>query len=282
MKIKRSIILITVILILRISSSAQTAELSKLIKETQVIAEKTTAEAYFEFSYDFKTTVAKKGEKPRSKTFESVCSKKRCVYILVENDGNRLSEKAITASREKAAARLAKAENRPDADFALTRNFIPPYDFLLSIDGIRKNPYFNSNFYLKNCQVNFVEKSLVENRAVAKFTARNCDFHLRDSEISKFVPTKTEALIWIDELGKAVYKIEIYAENELTDLSSSIKPTVILETARVPEGYRFWKFIKINSANEKFFRKNSVDWKIEFYNYNQFTTKVEKAEIDKK
>ena len=168
----------------------------------------------------------------------------------------------------------------------MSRKFVVPYDFItFDVSGkvgkiLRRNPYFNPNVYLKNCKINYVEKSLLENRQTVKVGATNCIVERNDGKKNKSsnLP-KSEALIWIDEKDKAVIKMEIYAENELS--SEDSKPIVILETILVPEGFWFWKTITVNTDNKTIFNKISGDWKTEFYNYKKFNVEVKKAEVDK-
>lgn len=289
MKTRNIILTIIFILIGQISLSAQTFDLAKFIEETQVVAEKTTSQALFEFSYDFKRTGGKKGGKISTETYESVCSEKHCEYILLEKANKSFSAEEVARNRQKAAAKLEKFEKSSKTDFFFTREFVPPYDFLLfeKINVIKL--YFNPNFYLKNCKINFVEKSPLENRETIKISATNCKADSGNDKKLSFTLPKSEALIWIDEKDKAVVRLEIYAENEINSIDSTIKPTVTLETLLVPEGFWFWKIITINTENKKFFKRksdnrkeNSGNRKFEFYNYKKFSVEINKAEVDKK
>ena len=149
MKTLNIILTVAFILIGQISLSAQTFDMAKFVEGTQVVAEKTTAQALFEFSYDFKRTGGKKGGKIKTETYESVCSEKHCEYILLEKAGKSLSAEQVAGNRRKAAARLEKFENSSKTDSFFNREFFPPYDFLLfeKINVIKM--YFNPNFYLK-------------------------------------------------------------------------------------------------------------------------------------
>ena len=288
MKIKQSIILSGFILIFQIHLFAQIPDLTELIKQTQMVSEQTTSQALFEFSYDFKNTVKKTAEKESVKNYESVCAEKHCEYILVEEDGKVFSEKETAQDRQKAAAKLQKSENYSKPDFFLSRKFIVPLDFIsFDVSGkygniLRKNPYFNPNFYLKNCKINFVDNSLLENRQTVKVSATNCIDESSTGKKNKgFNPPKTEALIWIDEKDKAVSKLEIYGENELRKINENPKPSVILEAKLVPEGFWFWKTTTVNTDNKTIFSKIFGNWKTEFYNYKKFNVEIKKAEVDK-
>lgn len=277
------------ILITHISLSAQTFDLAKFIEETQVAAEKTTSQALFEFSYNFKRTGKKKGSKISSETYESVCSEKHCEYILVEKDNKSLSAETIERNRQKAAAKLENFEKPSKTDSFFTRKFVPPYDFLLFEKINVVKIYFNPNFYLKNCKINFIEKSSLDNRETIKISATSCKDDGGNGKKPSFTLPKSEALIWIDEKDKAVVKLEIYAENETNSVDSAIKPTATLETLFVPEGFWFWKTITINTENKTFFKRKSGkrkeesgSRKFEFYNYRKFDVDINKAEVDKK
>ena len=289
MRTRNIILTIIFILIGQISLLAQTFDLVKFIEETQVVAEKTTSQALFEFSYDFKRTGRKKGGKISTETYQSVCSEKHCEYILLEKADKSLSAQEVAANRNKAAAKLDKYENSSKTDSFFTREFIPPYDFLLFEKINVVKIYFNPNYYLKNCKIDFLEKSPLENRETVKISATNCKADSGNGKKLSFAVPKSEALIWIDEKDKAVVRLEIYAENEINSIDSTIKPTVILETLLVPEGFRFWKSITINTENKKFFKRksgkrkeNSGERKFEFFNYKKFNVEINKAEVDKK
>ena len=287
--INRIIIFFTFLFVLQTQLLAQITDLSKLINETQIVAEKTTSQALFEFVYDFKVTVEKKGEKISTETYEAVCAEKRCEYILVGKDGKTFSENEIANKRKKAAARLDKSEKSTKTDFFLARKFVPPYDFLLLEKINRVNVYFNPNFYLKTCKINLIENSLLENRQTIKVSATKCKDASENNKKRKFIPPKTEALIWIDKKDKAVVKLEIYGENEIQKANGIVKPTVILEAAIVPEGFWFWKNITVNTDNKNFFKKKSGNRAkmfgnrrtIEFYNYKKFNVAI-KAEVNEK
>ncbi len=284
MYLQRIILTFTAILVFQNSCFAQIFDLSNFLKETEIVAEETTSQALFEFAFDFKKTTKKDGKESVSK-YESVCAEKHCEYVLIEKDGRKVSEKEIAQDRQKAAARLEKSENYSKSDFNLRRKFIVPFDFIVFDESgiakiIRKNPYFNPNYYLKNCKIDFVEKDLVENRQTVKVSATNCIVERNDGKKNKSsIRPKTEALIWVDEKDKAVIKLEIYGESELSNADKSSVPIVILETVRVPEGFWFWKTITVNTDNKTIFNKLSGDWITEFYNYKKFTVDV-KAEVD--
>jgi hypothetical protein len=281
MKIKSFFTVFTFILLFEIPSFAQTAEFYKLIEETKVVADKTAYQANLEYTFDVKQTHERNGKK-RLTTFESVCSKKRCVFIVVAKNGAPLPEKEIVKNRERAAAKLEKAENLPETNYNLSPNIAGASVFTSVLPDVfyRKSAYFNPNVYLKNCKINFVEKDSFENRSRVKISATDCSDNVKLG--MSLIPI-TSASIWIDEQDRAVVKLEVYGgEKQLGNVSDADKPFMIMEAARVlPAGFWFWKSMMANTAAPGLFSK---DFKFidEFFNYRPYSVTVEKAEIDKK
>ena len=274
---------ILIILCCYCSINAQEFNLIKFIDETQSVARKTAYQNYFEFTYDFNRTREKKDGKRFSENFESVCSKRRCEYILTAKDGRSLSEKTIRKNRERAAKRLEKAESLPENKYHASKELSSGYGFMIMTSFSSEQSHFNPSLYLKNCRVNFVEKVLVERRPTVKLHAGGCKI---DNDYKKdslqFMP-ETEGVIWVDEQDKAVVKLEVYYKNKSDILSASAKPVVVIKAERVPEGFWFWKIIITEtSKNENFFPRDYGNWQIELYNYKPYTVLIDKVEIDKK
>ena len=93
---------------------------------------------------------------------------------------------------------------------------------------------------------------------------------------------KTEGLVWIDEQDKAIVKMELYARKEFPNRSNAVKPLVVMEAAKIPGGYWFWKNIKVQALeNTAIFPDYKNNWEYEFYNYRLSDVEVKKVEINK-
>ncbi len=144
------------------SINAQEFNLNKFVEETRSVARKTGYQSYFEYTFDFKRTSEKKDGEKSSDVQESVCSTKRCEFILVAKNGNSFSEKKIRKNRERAAERLEKAENLPENKFHASKELPAGYGFMISTSFSALYSHFSPNLYLKNCQIKFVEKVSIE------------------------------------------------------------------------------------------------------------------------
>ena len=283
MKVSFYLAVLITIFICCSSSYAQDFNLNQFVDETQSAARKTGYQNYFEFSYDYKRTREKKGGKFFSDAFEAICSKKRCERILVAEDGKSLSEKKVRKNRERAAKRLEKAEALPENKYHASKEVSSGYGFMINTSFSPTHSYFSPTFYLKHCQVSFIEKVSIENRPTVKLRAAGCNVNnLENKNQLEFMP-KTEGVIWVDEQDKAVIKLEVYYKNKLDVLPASAKPVVMMKAARIPEGFWFWQLITTDATgNENFFPKDYGSWQIELYNYKPYTVLIDRVEIDKK
>ncbi len=276
---KNIFFLLTLILFNYFFVSAQSNDLTKLLGETQKVARKTAYQAWVEYTSSHTQISEDKNKNKRIFLYESLCSRKICQDILVSKNGLRLSEKQINKNREKAAKYLDKAEKRPDdTAFSTDKENSLGYGILIS-------NWYSPSLYLNVCKTDLVEKSAFENRTTYKIRVTNCDLEKLPESLNKdnfqFM-LKTQGFIWIDEQDKAAVKMELYARNEFPNLSKSEKPLVIIEAARVPEGYWFWKIIKIESLeNPAIFPGYEHNWQYEFYDYRLSNVEVNKVELNK-
>ena len=94
--------------------------------------------------------------------------------------------------------------------------------------------------------------------------------------------SKTEGIVWIDEQDKAIVKMELYARKEFPNLLNSGQPLVVMVAAKIPDGYWFWKNIKIQPLeNPAIFPDYKNNWEYDFYNYRLSEVEVKKVEINK-
>ena len=267
------------ILSLQILGAAQTFELPAFLEETQTVAGKTAYQAWVEFTSDFKITETDPNEKKNTFSYETLCSRKSCASILIAINDKRFSEKKIDKNRKKAAKTFIKAENKPDNTFYTEKENSLGY-------GISINNWFSPSLYLRFCQSEFVDKSLINERQTVKIKVADCD----PEKINKLpfpsrlnFMTKTEGLIWIDEQDKAIIKMEIFAKKEFPNLSNINKPLVIIEAGKVAENYWFWRSIRINALeNKAIFPEFKKNIEYEFYNYRLPNVEIKNVEVDKK
>ena len=266
------------------SVGAQEFNLTEFIDKTRATSRRTAYQNYFEFTYDFNRTRESKDEKRTSENFESVCSKKRCEYILTAKNGKFLSEKSIEKNRKRAAKRLEKAESLPENKSFADGEIVGGYGFAILTRFSQSNSHFNPSLYLKNCRVKFVERISLENRSTVKLRAADCSVESEERKISLQFMTETEASIWVDEQDKAVVRMEVFGKTKIQNAPAPpIKPVVVMRAERVAEGFWFWKLIKTDpSASENFFPKDYGEWQVELYNYKPYTVLIDKVEIDKK
>ncbi len=274
MKLKSVCKILALLLIFQIPVFCQTINISKILEETQSVARKTGFQDYYEFSQSFKTTIEDKKGNKSTKTYESVCSSRaaKCEIILIEENGIVLSEKEIRKNREKATEKLQKAE--------ISENEVNFNKEISNGYGFSINTWFSPILYLKSCDVVTPENTVFENRPTIKVRVRNCrvDDHNKNVQFMN----KTEGIIWIDVQEKAIVKMEAYAAKEFINVSAAEKPVFIMETVRVPEGFWFWKTVRVNALeNTKIFTEYSRNWQIDFFNYKHFTVNVDKTEIGK-
>lgn len=260
-------------LIFQICGFCQTVEVSKLLEETQIVAGKTAYQHYYEFSQNFKTTVEDKNGRKSTRVYESVCSYRgvRCQIITVEKDGIALSEKEIRKNRQKAAEKLQKAENTVKIETIDNKEIKAGYGFMILT-------WFSPNLYLKYCDAVTLEKIIFESRPTYKIKIENCKLPAGNNLAVQFMP-KTEGFIWIDERDKAIVKMEVFAKKEFAASSASEKPVLMMTAARVPEGFWFWKTVRVEALkNRLIFPEYDGNWQIDFFNYKHFTVDVEKLE----
>lgn len=230
MKLIFCLIAFIIVFVLCPSVFGQSAELTKLLDETQTIAKKTAYQWYVEFTNNLKTTVETENGKKIVKEYEGVCSKNHCEAILISENGKPFSVDKIKKSREKAAQRLIKTEKQPENPFP--ENEETRYGYGLSV-----NTYISPNLYLKYCKTEFVDKTILQNRSTVKVSVTDCN------PDALYTPTnfrkdslhfmaKTEGFVWIDEKDKAIVKMELYAGKEFANPANSNKPLIIMETAR--------------------------------------------------
>ncbi|MEJ7701016.1 MAG: hypothetical protein WKF71_15430 [Pyrinomonadaceae bacterium] len=262
------------------STLGQEVELTKLLDETQAVAKKTGYQYFIEFTHNFKTTVETKNGKKLIKEYERVCSKKRCEIILISDKGKTFSVEKIKKSREKAAKRLIEAEKMTENPYLTNDETRYGYGFSI-------NTYFSPNLYLKYCKTGFIDKTILQNRSTIKVSVTDCNADALSTPTnfrkdSLHFMAKTEGFVWIDEKDKAVVKMELFASKKFDNSASPHKTLIIMEAARIPEGYWFWKRVKVNALENKIiFPEYVSNWQVDFYDYKSSLVEV-KASVDKK
>lgn len=280
MRTKRIYTVIFAVLILYSADFSQTRDISELVEETQAVARKTAYQAWVENTSDFKQTkITDKNDKIVN-AFETICSRKTCGSVLVARNNRRLSEKEILKNREKVSKTLEKAESKPDSSYFKEKENSMGY-------GILIYDWFNPSLYLRLCRSDFIESSSIEGRATTKIFVHDCSFENQPKTIAESASLsfmlKTEGYIWIDELDKAITKMEIYGRKEFSTTSGIKKPLVIIEAGKQSTGYWFWKSIIVRALeNKAVFPKYSNSWEYEFYNYRLSNVEIDGVEIDKK
>lgn len=279
MKTKRIFIVLIIILISQSALTAQTVELPKLLDEVQSVARKTAYLSWVEYNSDYKQTELKSNGKKIVYDYEGFCSRKTCVGIPLSKNDKPFSEKKINKYRRQAAESLTKAESR--SDFAAYKDKENSLGY-----GISVYDWFNPSLYLRTCKSELAGKSDVNARPTIKISVTDCNLEsiskIANTKGLQFM-TKTEAFIWIDEQDKAIVKAEIYAKKEFPNLSQTNEPLVIIEASKIPDGYWFWKSIKVNALDNKaIFPQYISNWAYEFYNYRLSNVEVTTVEINKK
>lgn len=270
-----SIVLLLLFLMAIFSTARNTAQtreidLPNLLQKVMDNSRVTAWHFAREYSSSFKKTVETEGKKTKqtSEVFESFCpgDGKRCVKVLIEKDEQRLSQNVIEKNRKKVARELKKFDDgTPEIDLtaAATTN---SHGAAFQVNSV----YLEPNLYLKLCEINFLENTTIDKRSLIKLKFNNCKIENEPSVYKKQIEhmPKTKGFIWIDAEDKAIVKIEAYALKDLTEASNQEEPVILIEHVRVPEGYWFWKRIRLESINNKtIFPELKGNWQIDFFDY---------------
>jgi hypothetical protein len=275
---KNIFILLTIFLINNYLVSAQTNDLAQLLDKTQEVSRKTAYQAWVEYTSSFTQIKEDKTGKKHIYVYETLCSRKTCASVLVAENGVAFSDKQINKNREKAGKSLDKAEKQSDVIFFKDKENPLGY-------GILVKDWFNPSLYLKICKTEFLEKTSFENRPTIKISVTDCKLENLPASLNsknfQFMG-KTNGIVWIDVQDKAIVKMELYAQKEFPNLSNSGKPLVVMEAAKIPDGYWFWKNIRLQALeNSAIFPDYKNNWEYEFYNYRLSDVEVKKVEINK-
>ena len=262
---------------------SQTSEAENLIEEAKKNAIATAQRHYIEFASDWKRSAIKPNGKTFSQTFELICSNKHCEHIKIEENGKKFSAKKIRKNRRQASKRLIATEsvslNQTDKT---NRQY--GYSFAAATVFNKKiGSIFSPFLYLKICKTEFLENSQIENRPTVKVRSYACDINDEAGKQAILYMPQTEAVIWIDKADKTIVKFEVFDKPDAETLVNFNAPLITAETVKVPEGFWFWKKVKINAiGNERFFPDSYGNWQIDFFNYKKFNVDIEKVEIGKK
>lgn len=253
-------------------------DITQLISEVRKNAKYIAWHDKNEYSSNFKKTFEFKGEKAKRdvELFESVCAKRSCLTILTEHNGVPLSPEKIQKNREKTGKELERLDASPTAINADKEN---ANEYGFSINSV----YLQPSLYLKICDINSPERITVDSRKTIKFRFSNCKTDNEPPAYKSFLRhmLNTEGWIWIDEQDKMITKLEAFAKPSSVSTATN-KPALTLSMMRVPEGFWFWSFIRLEVIDNKtLYSELKGNWQIDFSDYRRFRVDVDEPKINK-
>ena len=240
-----------------------------LVEQAKANSAKTAVSYVRDYSSKFRITTQNTKGKKSSKAYEYFCTQYGCRNILIEENGNPLSEKKIEKNRENASKQLSAISESPT-------NFKTENAAANALGSGLKffagNVLLQPNLILNNCDLKFIENLKIENRDTAKFNFNNCRIGSdTSSNFKKFLTYMPEAtgFIWIDKIDQAVVKAETFQKNVAA--SENTESLIAMNFGRNSEGLWFWKLIKVNALkNPKLFPDMEENWQVEFFDYKLY------------
>jgi hypothetical protein len=283
----------------------QTIDVTALLKEAKQKSDanwRMNPVNYPNYSYKWRKTwrqIDKSGKvEQHSEVYEilspSKCLREKCrsAWILLEEDGRKVSADKIEKERIRAAEEFEKMEKeygavpmQPNREPSLAWMFfwhyrrIPPFS-----DEIEIFAKIDGQEILEKCEFFSREKELINGREAIALNFRPRADAVFDKKTSYL--KKSEGKIWIDAEDKIFFRLAVWQkgtkfEKETSDYLLENAPAVY-DMTRIDKSVWFFHLAEFRGLkNPSFFDTMKDDFSIEEFDFRLYTTEVKTVEIDK-